>query len=77
MEMRETLKRFMEVWKSIIETKKYNSDVENLAMKLVAYKKLDLKTQEELKYFQYAEIFARYMSFCNPEAIVKKVRKNF
>lgn len=71
--MQEVLAEFKKIWEEIIATGEYNSDVEKMAMDLVAFKKLDLRSQEDLQFFQFATIFTKYILNSRPDKNVKKV----
>lgn len=67
--MHDTLEDFRVVWESIIRTGIYNKEVENLALELTTFKDLDLRSQEDLQFFNFALIFARFI------VVYKKVAK--
>ena len=75
--MRETLAIFKYLWKRIIETKEYDRNIEKLTFHLMAFKELDLQSQEDLQYFSFAEIYKNYLDKVNRSAnIVKEALKS-
>lgn len=75
--MQEVLKEFKEVWKSIIVTKNYNRKVEELAIELTKFKNLDLRTQEDLQFFQFSLIFTKFLIEISPEKNVNALKEIF
>lgn len=59
--MQEALVEFKKIWKNIIKTGNYDIYIEKLSLHLTTFKKLDLRTQEDLQYFQFALIFANFV----------------
>lgn len=73
--MQEVLKEFKEVWKNIIKTKDYDRKVEKLSVELIKFKELDLRTQEDLQFFQFSMIFTRFLIETSPDKNVKEALK--
>lgn len=59
--MHETLKKFREVWESILSTGIYNIEVENLALNLATCKDLNIRNEKDLQFYTFALIFARFV----------------
>lgn len=73
--MHEVLIDFKEVWRNIIATKNYDRKVEELAVELIRFKELDLRTQEDLQFFQFAIIFTKFLIETDPAKNVKDALK--
>lgn len=61
--MHEVLTAFTKLWKQIRDTGKYDPYVEKLALTLTTYEELDIRSQADLQYFQFALIFARFILY--------------